>query len=71
MLNRSFNDAFLTRWATHYSTFGTDDMTGSLHLSPQPRTYARDVIQGTDTSTRTGRPLPFPPWPSPAPVPPP
>ncbi len=30
ILNRSFNTATMTAWATHYSRFGTDDMTTSL-----------------------------------------
>ena len=48
VLNRSFNDAFLTRWATHYSTFGTDDMTGSLTYLRARAIYARDIIHGTN-----------------------
>ena len=51
VLNRSFNDAFLTRWATHYSRFGTDDMTGSLGYLRARATYARNVINGTGGQT--------------------
>lgn len=47
VLNRSFNDAFLTRWATHYSRYGTDDMIGSLGYLRGRATYARNVVNGT------------------------
>ncbi|HWB01726.1 MAG TPA: lamin tail domain-containing protein [Verrucomicrobiales bacterium] len=47
VLNRSFNDAFLTRWATHYSTFGTENMTAALTYLRGRATYARNVITGT------------------------
>lgn len=48
ILNRSFNDAFMTRWATHYSTFGTDDMTASLTYLRSRATFARSVVTGTN-----------------------
>ncbi len=51
VLNRSFNDAFLTRWATHYSTFGTDDMIGSLTYLRARATFARNVVTGTGGQT--------------------
>ena len=51
MLNRSFNDAFLTRWATHYSRYGTDDMTSSLSYLRSRATYARNVVTGTGGQT--------------------
>jgi hypothetical protein len=51
VLNRSFNSTFLTRWATHYSRFGTDDMTGSLGYLTGRATYARNVITGTNGQT--------------------
>jgi Lamin Tail Domain/CotH kinase protein len=59
ILNRSFNDAFLTRWATHYSTFGTDDMTGSLTYLRDRATYARNVINGTGGQTAAIAPAAF------------
>lgn len=47
ILNRTFNDAFLTRWATHYSTFGVDDMTTSLTYLRSRATYIRNVVTGS------------------------
>jgi hypothetical protein len=47
VLNRSFNNTFLTRWAQHYSRFGTDDMTASLSYLNARAQYARNVINGT------------------------
>ena len=37
ILNRSFNTATMTTWATHYSRFGTDDMVASVsgYLTPR------------------------------------
>jgi hypothetical protein len=46
ILNRSFNDAFLTRWATHYTTFGTEDMTAALTYLRGRATYARNYVTG-------------------------
>jgi hypothetical protein len=51
VLNRSFNDTFMTRWATHYSTFGTDDMRTALTYLRSRALYARDAIYGTNVST--------------------
>jgi hypothetical protein len=48
ILNRSFNSAFLTRWAQHYSKFGTDDLTGSLSYLNARAQYAQNVINGTN-----------------------
>jgi hypothetical protein len=47
ILSRSFNTAFLTRWAQHYSKFGTDDMTTSLPYLTARAQYASNVINGT------------------------
>ena len=47
VLNRSFNTTFLTRWAQHYSRFGTEDMTASLSYLNARAQYARNVINGT------------------------
>ncbi|MDB6069429.1 MAG: hypothetical protein JWL81_600, partial [Verrucomicrobiales bacterium] len=46
VLNKSFNDTFLTRWATHYSTFGVDDMTTSLPFLRARATYVRNLLNG-------------------------
>jgi hypothetical protein len=46
ILNRSFNSAFLTKWAQHYSKFGTDDMTTSLPYLNARATYANNVVNG-------------------------
>ncbi len=46
ILNKSFNDAFLTRWATHYSSFGTEDMTGTLTYLRGRATYAKNLVTG-------------------------
>ena len=51
VLNRSYNDAFLTRWATHYSTFGTDDQKGSLPYLRARATYARNLVTGQNGQT--------------------
>jgi Lamin Tail Domain/Concanavalin A-like lectin/glucanases superfamily/CotH kinase protein len=48
ILNRSFNDTFLTRWATHYSTFGVDDMTSSLGYLRSRATFVRSLVTGTN-----------------------
>ena len=53
ILNRSFNTAFLTRWATHYTTFGTDDMTTSLTFLNARASYARTLLEGASS------PIPF------------
>ncbi len=47
ILNRSFNTATMTKWATHYSRFSTDDMTSLVtgYLTPRAA-FARDVIYG-------------------------
>lgn len=45
-LNRSFNDAFLTRWATHYSKFGVDDISSSLAFLRSRATYVRNLVTG-------------------------
>ena len=47
ILNRSFNTTFLTRWAQHYSKFGTDDMTTSLGYLNGRAQYALNVVNGT------------------------
>ena len=51
VLNRSYNDAFMTRWATHYSTFGTDDLRTSLTYLRARATYARNVVTGQNGQT--------------------
>src|SRR4030095_4820235 len=57
ILSRSFHTTFLTRWAQHYSRFGTDDnMTTSLAYLTARAQYARDVINGTNGQTA---PIPF------------
>ena len=43
VLNKSFNDAFLTKWATHYSRFGVS-MTASLPYLRNRATYARNQV---------------------------
>ena len=43
VLNKSFNDAFLTKWATHYSRFGVS-MTGSLTYLRNRAIYARNQV---------------------------
>ena len=57
LLNRSFNTATMTTWATHYTRFGTDDMVGSVaaYLTPRAQ-YARDVVNGTNGQSA---PIPF------------
>ena len=49
IVNRSFNSATMTTWATHYQRFGTDEMLSSVagYLTPRAQ-YARDVINGTN-----------------------
>ncbi len=37
ILNRSFNTAYMTTWATHYSRFGTDDMVPAVSTYLTPR----------------------------------
>jgi Lamin Tail Domain/CotH kinase protein len=37
ILNRTFNTSFMTTWATHYSRFGTDDMTAQVSAYLTPR----------------------------------
>ena len=45
ILDRSFNTAYMTRWAAHYSRFGTDDLTASVSSYLTPRAaYARSQI---------------------------
>ena len=58
ILNRSFNTATMTTWATHYQRFGTDEMVNSsvvAYLTPRAQ-YARDVVTGTNGQTA---PIPF------------
>ncbi len=58
ILNRSFNTATMTAWATHYQRFGTDEMVNSsvvAYLTPRAQ-YARDVVTGTNGQTA---PIPF------------
>jgi len=43
VLNKSFNDAFFTKWATHYSRFGVS-MTGSLTYLRNRAIYARNQV---------------------------
>lgn len=43
VLNKSFNDASLTKWATHYSRFGVS-MTGSLTYLRNRAIYARNQV---------------------------
>lgn len=43
VLGKSFNDAFLTKWATHYSRFGVS-MTSSLGYLRNRATYARNQV---------------------------
>lgn len=50
ILNRSFNDAFLTQWATHYARFGADNVTSSLPVLRLRANYLRDIIMGTNVS---------------------
>ncbi len=57
VLNRSFNTATMTTWATHYSRFGTDDMVASVAAYLTPRAnYAREFVTGTNGQTA---PVPF------------
>jgi hypothetical protein len=58
LLNRSFNTAFLTRWAQHYSRFG-EDMTGSLSYLNARAQYARNVLNGTGGQIAPIPPVPF------------
>ena len=51
ILDRTFNTATMTAWATHYSRFGTEDMTASLSYLNDRAAYARDVINGTGGQT--------------------
>ncbi len=51
VLNRSFNDAFLTRWAAHYTCFGGDDMTTSLAFLRARATYVRNLVTGAGGQT--------------------
>lgn len=50
VLDRSFNDAFLTKWATHYAKFGADDVSTSLPVLRLRANYLRDIIMGTNVS---------------------
>jgi hypothetical protein len=59
VLNRSFNTATMSRWASHYSRFGTDDMTSSLSYLNARATYARDVINGTNGQVAPIAPITF------------
>ena len=60
VLNRSFNTATMTYWASHYQRFGTDEMLSSVagYLAPRAQ-YARDVITGSNGQTA---PVPFAPF---------
>ena len=57
VLNKSFNSATMTTWATHYQRFGTDEMVSSVagYLTPRAQ-YARDFVLGTNGQTA---PIPF------------
>ncbi|MEO8351779.1 MAG: lamin tail domain-containing protein, partial [Chthoniobacteraceae bacterium] len=45
ILNRSFNTAYMSRWAAHYSRFGTDNMTGAVSSYLTPRAaFARSQV---------------------------
>ncbi len=45
ILNRSFNTAYMSKWAAHYSRFGTDNMTGSVSSYLTPRAaFARSQV---------------------------
>ncbi len=60
ILNRSFNDAFLTRWATHYNRFGTaDNLTAALPYLRARANYARNVVNGTGGQTAAVPVVPF------------
>jgi hypothetical protein len=59
ILNRSFNTTFLTRWAQHYSKFGTEDMTASLSYLTARAAYAMNVINGTGGQTAPIPPITF------------
>jgi hypothetical protein len=59
ILNRSFNTTFLTRWAQHYSRFGTEDMTASLGYLTARATYASNVLYGTGGQTAPIPPVTF------------
>lgn len=57
LLNRSFNTSYMNTWATHYSRFGTDDMTAQVSAFLSPRAaFASNVINGTGGQTA---PIPF------------
>ena len=53
VLNKSFNDAFLTKWATHYSRFGVS-MTGSLTYLRNRAIYARNQVSTAVPSVAFG-----------------
>jgi hypothetical protein len=60
VLNRSFNTATMTYWATHYSRFGTDDMVGSVSAYLTPRvTHAMNRIYGINGQTAAIAPVTF------------
>ncbi len=50
ILNRSFNDAFLTQWANHYSRFGPDNVASSLPVLRTRANHVRDLIMGTNVA---------------------
>ncbi|MES2569015.1 MAG: lamin tail domain-containing protein, partial [Verrucomicrobiota bacterium] len=60
VLNRSFNTTFMTKWATHYSRFGTDNLTAqvSSYLTPRAN-YALNVINGTGGQIAAIAKVPF------------
>ena len=59
ILNRSFNTATMTTWATHYSRFA-DNMVPSVSAYLTPRAaYAMNVINGTGGQTAPIAPVAF------------
>jgi hypothetical protein len=56
ILNRSFNTSYMSTWATHYSRFGTDDMTGAVSTYLTPRaSFAMSQINSAIPSVAFAR----------------
>jgi hypothetical protein len=60
ILNRSFNTSTMTTWATHYTKFSSDDMTGSLSYLTQRAAVARNAINTAIPPVNFARASPSP-----------
>lgn len=60
ILNKSFNTAYMTPWATHYTRFSADDILDWVNSFVTPRAqFARDVITGANGQTAPISFVPF------------